>query len=98
MATKKATAPKQRKTLVAAEPQETPRQRKMLDPLAVASGLHSHELPSPEGEEVLVVVPRPFRITRDNHVLVDYAAGTYRMPLCDATHWWAKNNGVTQVS
>ena len=48
-----------------------------------------------EAEKVKVKVPKAFRLTRDDGVLVEYPAGVYEMPETDAEHWWSKANGVT---
>lgn len=52
-----------------------------------------------EGEEVVTVnVPRPFRLTLDNHHEVRYdQIGAVLMPRSHAEHWYAQANGVTIV-
>lgn len=56
------------------------------------------DLAAPEAEaaKVLVIVPKAYQHRNDRTGdVVQYAAGTYFMPVEDATSWWAGVNGVT---
>ena len=48
--------------------------------------------------QVIVSVPKAFKLTRDGHVPVEYGVGTQRMPRLDAEHWYSKVMGVTIFS
>ena len=49
-------------------------------------------------DNVLVTVPKGFRLVTDHHHHVDYQAGTYQMPRDHFDHWWSKANGVTEAA
>lgn len=42
-----------------------------------------------------VTVPKAFRLTLDDGVVVQYDYGTKQMPADHANHWWSKAMGVT---
>ena len=44
---------------------------------------------------VTVVVPKNFRFTGEDHVVIDISAGVQEMTPEMANHWWCKANGVT---
>jgi len=46
------------------------------------------------GEMVTVIVPKGFKLTRDSGEPAIYAAGVQEMPLEDASHWFARAQGV----
>lgn len=67
-------------------------------PVVTADIKETLELASPEAEgaKVLVIVPKAYQHRNDKTGdVVQYAAGTYFMPVEDATSWWAGVNGVT---
>ncbi len=47
-----------------------------------------------KGEEVVVMVPKAFTLTNENHAETHYPVGLQRMPLAHANHWYAKAHGV----
>lgn len=47
------------------------------------------------GPDVKVNVPKGFRLTRDDGLVVEYLAGRQMMPEMDAKHFYAQANGVT---
>lgn len=48
----------------------------------------------PEEELVSVTVPRKFKLTKDDGMVVDIEAGIQDLPRGLAEHWYAKANGV----
>jgi len=54
----------------------------------------TQENEDPVEGEVLVTVPKAFRLTLDNHVVKEYRAGVQAMSKEHAEHWWAKSQGV----
>ena len=50
-----------------------------------------------EDDEVMVIVPKDFILTDDEHAPHKYKAGTYYMDREHANHWWARAHGVTVV-
>lgn len=48
----------------------------------------------PDDEMVTAIVPKGFRLTLDDHSEVVINAGTQELPLSQASHWFAKANGV----
>ena len=40
------------------------------------------------------VVPHAFTLTRDDGAVIKYEAGTCEMPTADASHWFARAQGV----
>ena len=53
------------------------------------------ELPAPE---VLVTVPKAFKLLDDDHKPHVYPEGTYNMLLEHAEHWYAVANGVKRAN
>lgn len=51
-----------------------------------------------EEDMVTAVVPVPFKLTTDDHVMHDIAAGTQDLPRAWAEHDYAKAHGVTIYS
>jgi hypothetical protein len=50
---------------------------------------------TPQVEElVTVIVPKPFKLTLDDHSEKNYPQGIYEMPVDHAGHWWARVSGV----
>lgn len=47
--------------------------------------------------DVIVMVPKGFKLRMNDHVVIDYPAGAYPMPRAHAEHWYAKANKVTIV-
>jgi hypothetical protein len=47
--------------------------------------------------DVIVMVPKAFKLRMNDHVVIDYPAGAYSMPREHAEHWYAKANKVTIV-
>lgn len=47
--------------------------------------------------DVIVMVPKAFKLRMNDHVVIDYPAGAYPMPREHAEHWYAKANKVTIV-
>lgn len=45
-------------------------------------------------EQVTVVVPTPFTLTRDDGSVKHYSPGTQEMPVPDAAHWFTRAQGV----
>lgn len=45
-------------------------------------------------EQVTVVVPNSFTLTRDDGSVKHYSIGTQEMPETDATHWFSRAQGV----
>lgn len=47
-----------------------------------------------EFEKVTTVVPKAFKLTRDDGSVHEYHPGTQEMPVDDAAHWFARAMGV----
>jgi len=45
----------------------------------------------------LFIVPKPFRLTLDNHIEVHYTPGVRLMPLEHGDYWFARAQGVTRA-
>lgn len=88
-----------------------PEPRKQLNPqaaddpmakaaMAQANGPKSASDAGQEAEEagedtVRAYVPHTFRLTRDDHTVIEYTEGVHaKMPLADFEHSYAKANGV----
>lgn len=46
------------------------------------------------GEQVTVIVPHGFKLTRDSGEPMVYQAGVQEMPIEDAAHWFSRAQGV----
>ncbi len=79
-----------------AEKAERPKSRERVQLAAITPDgeAGSHELAA-DTEMVDVVVPKAYRLTLDNGVMVQYASGTKQMPKEHAEHWWSAAMGVT---
>lgn len=51
-------------------------------------------LPDPQGEKITVIVPKEYRIKRDDGTETIYQPGVQEMLEVDAMHWWSQANGV----
>jgi hypothetical protein len=51
-------------------------------------------LPDPEGEKVTVIIPKAFRLKRDDGTETEFKPGVQEILEVDASHWWATANGV----
>jgi hypothetical protein len=50
--------------------------------------------PTQEVEMVTVIVPKPYKLTLNDHSEKNYPSGIYEMPLEHASHWWSRVSGV----